>query len=344
MARAHAFGLVGSAAVALALGSLGCVDGNVPPRPEPTFGPPSQLVSAPGCGAMAIAVNGGTLFWTEEANHTVSSMPISGGPITVLASDQIMPGSIVANATSAFWIVDAKSIAKIARTGGPSEVLVESTHLEMVEGGENDINGLIVQGAWLYFGRHIRTYRVATTGGAPEMIGKSPGDDDGRPTGFAVDDTHIYQTEALHNAVSRVRLDGHQEGKLESGSKAMWAPDRIAVSQGSLLLQAIGLGADSVVWANSGTIYRKAVGQLEDKPFVQVTATLGAGDVTGFVVSGKAVYFGENNSDLLQRATLPSGAATVVATGQFAPRRFVADGDAIYWRTDDCTIMRLPIR
>lgn len=344
MARAHAFGLVGSAAVALALSAAGCVDGNVPPRPQPTFGPPRELLSVPGCGAMSIAVQGGTLFWTEKATGTVSSMPIAGDTISVLASDQVAPGAIVADATTVFWIVDTKSIAKVARTGGVSEVAVEATHLELVEGGENDINGLLVQGPWLYFGRQIRTFRVPISGGPPEMIGKSPGDDDGRPTGFAADDTHIYQTEGIHNAVSRVRLDGLQEGKLEGGSKAKWAPDRIAVSQGSLLLDAIGLGAGSVIWANSGTIYRKDCGQLENVPFVQVTTSLGAGDVTGFVVTGDSIYFGENNSDSLQRATLPRGAATVVATGQFAPRHFVADGDAIYWRNDDCTVMRLPTR
>lgn len=346
MARAFGFGLVGSAAaIAVAIG--GCVDGNIPPRPPVTYGAPESMVMVPGCGSIELAVRDGTLFWTEAGAGIVASMPTTSRvAYDVLVSDQTEPGKIAVDATSIYWITDkAQVIARRARAGGAVEVFVPPTQLPVVEGGENDINALLIDGSTLYFGRYIRAYKVPTVGDvAPVMIGKSPGEDDGRPSAFAADATHLYQTEDLHRAVSRVTVDGHQEGMLEKGVTAPFAPDRIAVSQGSLLLDTIALWKRSVIWANGSTIFRKGTGDLEDKLSLRVTDTAGGGDVSGFVVVGDAIYFGEVGSDSLQRATLPAGAATVVATGQTTPRRFVADADAIYWRTDDCAIMRLPTR
>jgi streptogramin lyase len=350
MARAHASGLVGSAAAAIAFAIGGCVDGNIPPRPPVTFGSPIELTRAAVCEGVELAVRDGTLYWTDSGAGTVNSMPAEGpgdgGVFDVLVVDQVKPGKIVADATSIYWITDlAQSIARRPRVAGRVEQFVTPTLLPVVEGGENDINALLVDDVWLYFGRHIRAFKVPTAGlVAPMMIGKSPGEDDGRPSAFAADNTYLYQTEALHNAVTRVTTDGHQEGKLETGALAPFAPDRIAVSQGSLLLNTIALWRQNVVWANGPTIFRKPTGDLEDKPSFQVTTTAGGGDVSGFVVFGDAIYFGELGSDRLQRATLPTGTATGVASGQGSARRFVADSNAIYWSTDDCAIMRLPMR
>jgi len=64
----------------------------------------------------------------------------------------------------------------------------------------------------------------------------SPTSDMGQPGAFALDATHLYQTELNHQAISRETLDGTQDGLLEDGAtRVVLAPDRIAVSQGGLV-------------------------------------------------------------------------------------------------------------
>jgi hypothetical protein len=234
-------------------------------------------------------------------------------------------------------------------------VLVEATQVAPIDGDENDINALLVDGGMLYFGRYTRVYKLPTSGGASTPLARSPDEDSGKPSAFAIDQTHLYQTEAFHQAVSRELLDGTQDGKLESGATAKLAPDRLAVSQGSLLLSSIAVWAGNVIWANGSTILQKALEDFEHAPTLSVTqkadggvapasdaGVSASGDVTGFVLSGDDLYFGEEDGDTIRKVVLSTGQETVLATGTSTPRQFVADAGAIYWSTDDCKIMRLP--
>jgi hypothetical protein len=272
-------------------------------------------------------------------------MPTAGGAATVLASGQMSPGAIAADAGAVYWITNRLAIATRPRAGGGVSVLVAPTMVVEDAGGENDINALLADGTSLYYSRYTAAFKLPVGAVKPTLLGRSPAADLGQPFAFALDGDHLYQTEYFHKAVTRETLDGKQEGLLEDRmTMAPWAPDRIAVSQGSLLEEAIARWGDSVVWANGPTILRKAVTESEKAPALAVTSTMSGGDVTGFVVSGDVVYFGEANGNTIQKASLPMGAPVVVAEDQLNPRRFVADADGIYWRTDDCAIRTHPIR
>jgi len=187
---------------------------------------PVQLVSDPGCGSINLVVLDGTLYWTEKAKGTVNSMPVAGGAVTALASNQAMPGPVTVDETAIYWGTDGdKTVMK--------RPLPEGTEGIFATAGADAVNALLVDSGTLYIGRGLTAESVATSGGTPTMLMTSPTSDMGQPGAFALDATHLYQTELNHQAISRETLDGTQDGLLEDGAtRVVLAPDRIAVSQG----------------------------------------------------------------------------------------------------------------
>jgi hypothetical protein len=339
--------------------SSGCVGNDIPPRPieAPDLascdaGPcPTALVSAPGCVAIDLVVADDTLFWTNRHAGTVNSVPTMGGPIKVLAGGQSSPGPLAVDGTSIFWVAGNKTIMKKPLAAGPATVFVPATTVREVTGSENDVNALLVDQGTLYFGRFTAALKVSTSGGTPTMIGLSP--DLGKPAAFAIDATHLYQTERDHMAVSREALDGTQDGLLGNGdpvTREHLAPDRIAVSQGTLLLEAIAVANGNVIWANYNAIDSKPVDALEHDPLFSIAETQLDGNVTGFVVSDDTIFLGDaafTKGNVVEKVPLPAADAgapatpVVIATDQLSPSQFAADATNVYWRTADCKIMRL---
>lgn len=323
---------------------------------------PTQLVCAPACGSINFTVANGAVFWTEKATGNVKSVPTAGGRATVLATAQAAPGPIAVEGSSVFWVVGGeKTIMKKDLSGGMPKVFVAATTVTEVLGGENDIGALLVDQGSLYFGRYTLALRVPTTGGTmPKVIGRSPETDLGKPAAFAIDDAHLYQTESDHSAVTREALDGTQNGLLEDGvTRQPLAPDRIAISQGDLLLDAIAVDNGIVIWANGNNLRGKPVGAGEHEFFLPLATTSAETLVTGFVVSDDTVYLGwspRNQAGVRDegaimkvplQAPVPVGEdggvpeATTIATEQLGPGQLAADATHIYWRTADCKIMKL---
>jgi hypothetical protein len=331
----------------LASSALACIDGGVPPRPTQASyavggGPePVQLATGSGCGDVRLVVSGGSVYWTEKGTGLVKSVPTAGGPTKVIAAGQASPGAIAASASSLFWVA-GNAIMKSPLAGGAATVFIKATAAPEMLGGENDVNALLADNGQLYFARFTLVSKVPVDGGSIVKIGRSPDEDMGKPAAFAIAGDHLYQTEREHNAVSREKIDGTQQGLLEKGGSAMWAPDRIAVSQGDLLEDAIAVADAQVIWANGIAVKAKGVTALEHDNEVELTTSVGANAVTGFTISGDAIYFGEAVANTIQMAPLAGGAATVIVKDQWEPRQLAADDTAIYWHTGDCKLMKLP--
>jgi hypothetical protein len=359
----------------LVASGLACIDGNIPPRPSATTpdpdagdttdapdggadesgvdGGPVLLAKSSSCTGMKLVVSDGRLFWTDERAGTVNSVSTSGGQPTTIASLEVAAGAIAVDpkTKSVFWAAAAKIdpddgmvIRKASVAGGTPSTFWPAPILPKNFGDENHINALFVSNGILYFGRYIYAEKIPTDGQIPMVIGLSPDGDFGRPGAFAIDATELYQVEILHNAVTREKLDGTQNGLLEDGmNRSMYAPDRIASSQSGLLTDTIGMIDDHVLWAVGPEIYRKAGNATDLNPRILVASTAEGDDVTGFVVSGGSVYFGEGGADNVEVSTVydGNGVVRVIATGQMSPSQFAADDQNIYWRTLDCKIMKL---
>jgi hypothetical protein len=350
-------GAVALACVLVTLPLSACVTGDVPPRPlvAPSCadaGAPVQLASAPGCGSLNLVVAKDTVYWTEKANGTLKSIPTCGGAITTIATAQPSPGPLAVDAASIFWVNSQRTIMKKALAGGnPTSFVAATTETEKT-GFENEIDALLVDHGILFFGHSSSAMKVPTDGSAaPKTIGFSPVTYRGRPGAFAIDETHLYQTEIDHVSISREALDGNQNGLVVDGmgTRQSLLVDRIAVSQTFLVVDAIDVVNGQVIWAKSNLIYAKPVGKLEGDSFLPIARTSTATSVTGFVVSEDTIYLGQN--DDIQKVPLsvalpPDADAgvpepAVIASDQPAPSQFAADAVNIYWRTADCKIMKL---
>jgi hypothetical protein len=291
-----------------------------------------------------------TVYWTEKAAGTVKSVPTCGGAITTLAKGQTSPGALAVDATWIFWVND-KTIMRKALAGGAPTTFVAATNDTPIFGDENDINALLVHEGTLFFGRYIYAISIPPSAGTRTVIGASPATDRGRPSAFAIDATHLYQTEISHGAISRESLDGKQMGFTKDGYRADKAPDRIAVSQEGLLFDALAVVNGNVIWVVGNGPFGPAIGtasvdalEVHTPPFIGLPADFSK--ITGFVVSGSSVYFGDgaNNVEIVPLTKgvdtdVPHG--TILASNQLSPSQFAADETNVYWRTSDCRIMKL---
>jgi hypothetical protein len=327
-------------------------------KPQTGAATPVELVSEPNCGNLRLTLVNGTIYYTNNTAGTVSSVAVTGGTPKVIAMAQNKPNPVASDGTSVFWGNDGdKTVMKQAVAGGGAATtfLPASTDPDPTN-GPNVANALLVDGTTIYVGRGVDTYKLPTAGGTPVHLSRSPDEDLGHPGAFALDATHLYQTELLHLAISRESIDGMQMGLL--GSSAMpqaLAPDRIAVSQSALVTDAVAVSGQNVVWGNGPSIaYHDKDKNEHESTLAKMLNGNGFNPLTGFIISGSKVYLGESGDDTVEvgplsftvdQSNVPT--ATVIADHQPNPSQFAADATNIYWAaiethgTGACKIMKL---
>jgi hypothetical protein len=316
---------------------------------------PTELASAPGCGNIRLLVSGGTLYWTNKTAGTVNSVPVTGGTPKVIAMAQHVPNPVAVDGTSIYWGNDGdRTVMKQALANGTAAVLIPApTDADP----KNVVNALLIANATLYIGRGLDTYKVPTAGGSLLQLSASPPPpgDAGYPTAFALDGTHLFQTEAGHLAISREVLDGTQDGLLETGVAQALAPDRISVSRSGLVTDAIAISGTHVVWANLTGIESHDKDTTEKESTLSVIAnSADYSAITGFVISGDKIYLADSGDNSIQVVGLsfatrdggdaPTGAT--IAANQVNAVELAADDTSLYWATIDtatsaCKIMKL---
>jgi hypothetical protein len=346
VARAKALAAAASAA-ALALALVGCVEGDLPPPPAPPTDGNGvvTLASSSGCGEIHLVVSNGTVYWTEADAGEVKSVRSTGGTVTRIATGQAQAGALAVDSASIFWVagMGRKAIMKKPLMHGNATVFLPPGTAPETFHTENTVNALLVDSSTLFVGRFVFALKMPTSGGEPTVLMESPDTDRGRPAAFALDPTHLYQTELMHPAVSREKLDGSQMGKDENQAMGSFFPDRIATSQDHLLTDAIAVVDNQVYWATAASINSKPADAAEHSLVSLVTSTVEGKYVTGFVIAGDDIYFGEEGTTgAIERASLSDGVASVIATGQPLAKQFAADDQNVYWATADCRIVKRP--
>jgi hypothetical protein len=344
-------GAGGTAGGAGGTGGLAC--------PTTTFaaagaGAPTMLVSAPGAVDVQLVVAGGNVYWTEKAKGTVNSIPVAGGATTALATAQMLPGPLSVDGTTVYWANGDGVVMKKAGAGaGAAAIFLPATTNPTADDADaNTVNALLASAGSLYVGRFVESLKVPMAGGAPVVLSHSPASDKGRPGAFVLDAAHLYQTELVHQAITRETLDGMQNGLIEDHvTHVALAPDRIAVSQGALVTDAIALSGSNVVWADGNNIKTKKVTAAENDSFTVIGNSAGYNAISGFVLSGTTLYLAETTDDNIQKMKLLvdldaacTNQGTVIATGQSNAGQLAADATNVYWRTcgaTDCQIMKL---
>ncbi len=144
----------------------------------------------------AIVING--------SQDEVVAVPLAGGPVTILAIDQIQnpqSGAIDADATHVYWIGESSGagyVARVPRAGGAVEVLLQN------QGNFNDPVDMSLDGNFIYWSEgdganNGRVRRMAKSGGPVLNIAVNT-----RAKGIVVNATHVYWTVSAAAGMGKV--------------------------------------------------------------------------------------------------------------------------------------------
>lgn len=340
---------------------------DVAPLPAPVV-----LARAPGCGAARLTLGFGDLYWTERATGLVKKVSTTGtaaGP-TLVASLQPAPGPIAADDKAVYWSNEGdRTIRRVPYPtvgGGPPDgaapVLLTAAQ---------PVSALLTGYGLLFYSAGASTYQLFPSAGPPILLATFATCRPSTANALAASDGYLYQTADLLQFIVREEFNGSQLGRdpcvaADAGAPQIQVPETVTHTQGELLLDALQVDLDQVVWADHGFVAARKIDDLSAGSNRNVALSAGSNGVTGFVVVGDRIFLGESDepgggptAHTIQSA--PYGAnvdggeaptATVVATNQPGARSFVTDdGSHIYWATHtpsatlgapaDCAIVSL---
>ncbi len=216
--------------------------------------------------ALTLDAGAQTLFWAQNGNDRVQSMPAVGGTVTDLTPTLTNPWGIhYANGQIYFSEDNAGNIWRMDADGGnrtllasglsfPRDLVANATHLFWV-----NISGSVFRSN--LDGSNITT--IATVGG--DFL-----------QGIALTDSHLYWSDATAHSIMRANLDG-------SGVTTL-------VGSGLSIPYGLQVAGSYLYWADLGT----DVIQRSNLDGTGVTTILSAFDVTnpsGLVVTDSSLYF-----------------------------------------------------
>jgi sugar lactone lactonase YvrE len=178
-------------------------------------------------------VDATSVYWTDDSDRTVKSVPLTGGASTVVASAQDAVSGIAVDATSVYWTA-RYNVMKVSLAGGTPTSLASAAY-----GTAIAVNGTSVY--WFNSGSgpvSSSVKKVALAGGTPTPLASALS-----VSSMAADANNVYWTNPNDGTVVKVASDGVTLTTLVSQQSG---PSSIAVD------------ATSVYWTNntSGTVMK----------------------------------------------------------------------------------------
>jgi len=111
-----------------------------------------------------IAVDDTGLYWTNGKSFgggdaAVLKMPLGGGTVTTLASQQTQPSTIVVDGTTAYWVNLDGEVMSVPLAGGPPTRLALANAL-----------GLAIDAGYLYYATGGAVMKLPVGGGAATVL------------------------------------------------------------------------------------------------------------------------------------------------------------------------------
>jgi len=320
----------------------------------------SVVPAAPGCGTLTLAFSDTTLYYTDSGHGTVNSVvPSVAGAPTVIASGEAAPGPIVVSGSTLFWIDSAPASCDVPTTKGTIRMVTVSgapsaggapTSLVSEVNATGGILGLAVSadGSTVYYSAGSKIRKVPAAGGAPVDVGQET--QGGIPAALAVEgDAIAYPTEVdgdvdvVTSAPGTVANCGQTDpfGELVNQVDC----ERVARSQGGLLMTTVLFRDGSVFWVNDNNVESNISNVATadaGMANVQIASSSFGGPITALAGSSTAFYFGEDDAGLgayIERAGLDFSVPPVrLARGQAKVLSIAAGPTRVYWSTSACVI------
>lgn len=317
-----------------------------------------------------VSVSGSDIFWIDTDNSTVSSTPVTGGPVVTLVGGLVEPGGLATNSTTAFWTesgayggcckqIGEGTVRRIPLIGGVASTVVSSL--------DNPV-ALAVDATNVAWSEQWRIAKAPTAGGSVATQVSGIASDMAR---IAIAQSRVYILDG--DLVKVVPLAG---GKVEKFASAKlgsiddfsvmnvdiaadnatiyWtirgvvgAPivQKLAVAGGVPIILAneaidpapqdcyrrIALDQAYVYWSEGSSVH--PVGCAVKKVPLNggaVTTLIDQAFLADFTVDGVSLYFSEFSGLTIQRMSIDGGATSTVATS-VAPLVLTNDADNLYW-------------
>ncbi|HVU53357.1 MAG TPA: hypothetical protein VHL80_21880 [Polyangia bacterium] len=337
-------------------------DGASSPEAAPDAGSPALFQPAPAtsCTAVHLVVDGGFLYWTDEAGGAVMRAPTAGGAPSAVAVGEDHPTWLSVRGGRVFWVSGVPgsppvgnpthptlgtSMRAAAPGGGP-------TTIASVAGG---LYGAVVtdDGATVYFSTGAAIEQVSAGGGTPSNVATFV--DGSTARGLAISGTTLVALDDVDGFVALVDLTAGPAlcGQLDPTSGS-WTGSctRLPSDNGSLLSDTILVDGTVLYWVDGDRIKHA---DLAGGPDVAATPA-DASFIDAACLGGSSVFFVADDHALGAPApgTLPAGTSliekatsdpdvpnVVLARGQRRPQSIASDGARVFWATADCAIWSL---
>jgi hypothetical protein len=206
-------------------------------------GQPRALVTSPNDHQIiGLAVNADTLFWGTYPNQTpgeIRSMPLAGGPSTLLASNVVIT-ELFLDGSTLYYVTNDRtgnaSLLAIPATGGTSRTVATGSR----------IAGITADASGIYFAQGNQIVRADRSGSGVAPVVNAAG----TLWGFAVDETNVYWAAYSNGgALSRRALAGGDTTTLRTSS----APITFPITDGDDIVYVEGINTpdtcQSAIWA-----------------------------------------------------------------------------------------------
>ena len=303
--------------------------------------PPTELTKGTTCGAMRLAIVGTDLYWTEADSGAVKTMPTTGGTPTDVATGQLKPISIAADADGVYWANEGDASADSCTVMKKALPLAAGAPVVLATGAATDpdspvIKAIAVADSTLYYTLIHDVHAISTDESETDdvVVGTATNLDIGMaagfPSGLAVDGTYVVWTTGLRSAIERDDLLEGTDGYLELGE-----------SQGDVLWHNVASDGTNAYWATTTNIVTSALVKEAGGANTTLATTPDFKPITAFAIDAANVYFANDGS--IFKAPLAGGDPVMVARDQAAPSSMVISGTTLYFATSDCAIRTLTI-
>lgn len=250
----------------------------------------------------AIALDADTLFWVNDQNYTVKSIPSAGGGVTLL---EIGVGScwrVTFDDTHVYWAARSTNrLGRVPKGGGTDEVVV-AAYADAV--AVNDTNAFYLMDQ----GLHITPKDGS---GTPDWVASYSS-----PVDLAVDGNEVFITDAGFQGIRTYNVDTEVSGQLYSVIGAD-TPDEIAIDATHVYFT--GAGSQGKVWS----------GTRDGQTLIELVSMSGA--TSGLALTDTHVYFTVPSTGEIRRVPKEGGDNELIEGGQAEVDPIAVDDYAVYW-------------
>lgn len=308
--------------------------------------PPQELTKASQCGDVRLALLGSQLFWTEQQSGRVRALPVNGGAVTEVASNQLAPGRIAVDNQGVYWVATGDGSSGSSKVMKAALPLGDAPSALKTAPGTDPIIGVAVDAGKLYYGLVHDIHAISTDPTDPTdvVVGvsfvttndvRTP---DGVPEGLTVHAGRVYWVISDVGSVESDDLLPGPDGTPRVGhSGQMWPND-------------LGFAGDYVYYAAFFSLYAAQT----NLPAVAVASSDDDANLASFAVSGTTGYFADVGGHLWRHdLALPAAPdfqptpSAALARDQGKITSVVLDDTHVYWASvdasGDCAIRALAL-